>query len=109
VEVEKLLKAQFIQEVYHPDWLANLILVKKSNGKWRICVDFTDLNKACPKDSFPSHASMHWSTLPPGMSCLALWMHFLVTTRSSCTMKIERRRCSSLIEACIATRSCPSI
>ena len=53
VEVEKLLKAQFIREVYYPDWLANVVLVKKSNRKWRMCVDFTDLNKACPKDSFP--------------------------------------------------------
>ena len=52
-EVEKLLKAHFIQEVYYPDWLANMMLVKKSNGKWRMCVDFTDLNKACLKDSFP--------------------------------------------------------
>jgi hypothetical protein len=52
VEVEKLLKVQFIEEVYYPDWLANVVLVKKSNGKWRMCVDFTDLNKACPKDSF---------------------------------------------------------
>ncbi|XP_059436758.1 uncharacterized protein LOC132169816 [Corylus avellana] len=51
-EVEKLLKARFIEEVYYPDWLANVVLVKKSNGKWRMCVDFTDLNKACPKDSF---------------------------------------------------------
>jgi hypothetical protein len=53
VELEKLLKAQFIQEVYYPDWLANVVLVKKSNGKWRMCMDFTDLNKAYPKDSFP--------------------------------------------------------
>jgi ribonuclease HI len=53
VEVEKLLKAQFIEEVHYPEWLANVVLVKKSNGKWRMCVDFTDLNKACPKDSFP--------------------------------------------------------
>jgi hypothetical protein len=52
-EVEKLLKARFIQEVYYPDWLANVVLVKKSNGKWRMCIDFTDLNKAYPKDSFP--------------------------------------------------------
>ena len=43
----------FIQEVYYPDWLVNVILVKKANGKWRMCVDFTSLNKACPKDSFP--------------------------------------------------------
>ena len=42
----------FIQEVYYPDWLTNVVLVKKANGKWRMCVDFTNLNKACPKDSF---------------------------------------------------------
>ena len=43
----------FIREVYYPNWLANVVLMKKANGKWRMCVDFTDLNKACPKDSFP--------------------------------------------------------
>ncbi|XP_050247585.1 uncharacterized protein LOC126695025 [Quercus robur] len=52
-EVTKLLTAGFIREVYYPEWLANVVLVKKANGKWRMCVDFTDLNKACPKDSFP--------------------------------------------------------
>ena len=43
----------FIQEVYYPNWLANVILVKRANEKWRMCMDFIDLNKACPKDSFP--------------------------------------------------------
>ena len=52
-EVGKLLMAGFIREVYYLDWLANVVMVKKSNGKWRMCVDFTNLNKACPKDSFP--------------------------------------------------------
>ena len=52
-EVNKLLLAGFIQEVYYPDWLANVVLVKKANGKWRMCMDFMDLSKACPKDSFP--------------------------------------------------------
>ena len=52
-EVEKLLEASFIKEVFYPDCLVNVVMVKKSNGKWRMCVDFTDLNKACPKDSFP--------------------------------------------------------
>ena len=37
----------------YPDWLANVVLVKKPNGKWRLCIDFTDVNKACLKDSFP--------------------------------------------------------
>ena len=52
-EVNKLLSVGFIREVYYPNWLANVVLVKKVNGKWRMCVDFMDLNKACPKDSFP--------------------------------------------------------
>jgi len=52
-EVERLLKAGFIREVDYPQWLANVVLVKKSSEKWRMCVDFTDLNRACPKDSFP--------------------------------------------------------
>ena len=51
-EVRKLLETDFIREVYYPDCLANVIMVKKANGKWRICIDFTDLNKACPKDSY---------------------------------------------------------
>ncbi len=51
-ELTKLTAANFIREVYHPDWLANPVLVKKKNGKWRMCVDYTDLNKACPKDPF---------------------------------------------------------
>ena len=52
-EVHKLMVAKFIREVYYPDWLANVVMVKKTNGKWRMCVDFTDLNKACPKDNYP--------------------------------------------------------
>ncbi|XP_048599750.1 uncharacterized protein LOC125579891 [Brassica napus] len=52
-EVEKLLKVGSITEVRYPDWLANPVVVKKKNGKWRVCVDFTDLNKARPKDCFP--------------------------------------------------------
>ena len=48
-----LLDAGFIRKVYYPEWLANMVMVKKANGKWRVCVDFTDLNKAGPKDSYP--------------------------------------------------------
>jgi hypothetical protein len=52
-EIAKLLDAGFIREVLHPDWLANPILVPKKNNKWRMCVDHTGLNKACPKDPYP--------------------------------------------------------
>ena len=51
-EVRKLLEANFIQEVYYPDWLVNVVMVKKANGKWRMCVDFTNLNRACLKDNY---------------------------------------------------------
>ena len=51
-EVTKLKRAGAIKEVFYPEWLANTVVVKKKNGKWWVCVDFTDLNKACPKDPF---------------------------------------------------------
>jgi hypothetical protein len=51
-EVTRLLATGFIKEVYHPDWLANLVLVRKKNNEWRICVDYTNLNKHYPKDPF---------------------------------------------------------
>ena len=52
-EVTKFKQAGAIKEVFYPQWLANTVVVKKKTGKWRMCVDFTDLNKACPKDPFP--------------------------------------------------------
>ncbi|CAL2239343.1 unnamed protein product [Prunus armeniaca] len=53
-EIDKLLAAGFIEEVSYSEWLANVVLVaKQEKGKWRVCVDYTDLNKACPKDNFP--------------------------------------------------------
>ena len=52
-EVKKLIDLGSIHEAYYPNWLANIVLVKKTNGKWRICTNFTDLNRACPKDYFP--------------------------------------------------------
>lgn len=52
-EVGKLLATNFIREVYYPDWLSNVVIVKKANGKWRMWVNFKDLNCSCLKDSFP--------------------------------------------------------
>ena len=51
-EVGKLLQAKAIREVECPEWLANVVLVKKANDKWRLCIYFIDINRACPKDSF---------------------------------------------------------
>ena len=52
-EVNKLKQVGEIKEVFYPKWLANTVFIKKKSVKWRVCVDFTDLNKACPKDPFP--------------------------------------------------------
>ena len=52
-EVTKLKRVGAIKEVFYLEWLANIVVLKKKNGKWRVCVDFTDLNKACPKYPFP--------------------------------------------------------
>ena len=52
-DVAKLKQAGAIKEVFYPEWLANIVVVKKKTGKWHVCVGFTDLNKACPKNPFP--------------------------------------------------------
>ncbi|XP_065034299.1 uncharacterized protein LOC135680310 [Musa acuminata AAA Group] len=52
-EVGRLLAADFIEEARYPQWLSNVVLVKKANGRWRMCVDYTCLNNACPKDCYP--------------------------------------------------------
>jgi hypothetical protein len=52
-EVQRLLDAGFIRQVTYPLWLANVVMVRKKNGKCRMCTDFTDMNNCCPKDDFP--------------------------------------------------------
>jgi hypothetical protein len=52
-EVQRLLDTGFIREVNYPQWLANIVMVHKKNGKWWMCIDFTNLNKCCPKDDSP--------------------------------------------------------
>ncbi|KAM1492202.1 hypothetical protein ACFXTH_024249 [Malus domestica] len=59
-EIDKLLEVGFIEEVAHSAWLANVVLVmKKEKGKWRVCIDYTDLNKACPKTPIMSPESIY--------------------------------------------------
>jgi hypothetical protein len=76
-EIAKLLDAAFIKEVYHLDWLANLVLVSKKNKYWSMCVDYTDLNKACKKRSIQpalnrSSRGVHDSVQPSKLSTLLL-------------------------------------
>ena len=51
--MNKLKRAGAVKEIFYPEWLANTVVVKKKNRKWRVCMDFTDLNKVCLKDPFP--------------------------------------------------------
>jgi hypothetical protein len=68
-EIARLLDTDFIREVYHLDWLANLVLVPKNNKEWRMCVEYTDLNRACKKDHF---------NLP--------WIDLVVDSMARCTL-----------------------
>jgi hypothetical protein len=54
VEVEKLIKVGFIYSIHLTQWVSNPMLVNKKQGMIRVCTDFHDLNKACPKDNFPT-------------------------------------------------------
>ena len=82
VEADKLLNAGFIEEAQYTTWLSNVVLVKKANGKWRMCVDYMDLNKVCPRDAYPLPISTDLLTVLQGIKCLAFWMHILGTTKS---------------------------
>jgi hypothetical protein len=53
LEVNMLLEARFIRPIDYPSWLANLVLIEKADGSLRMCIDYTSLNKACPKDEYP--------------------------------------------------------
>ena len=81
-EVQKLLVAGFIKEVFHPDWLANLVLVKKKNGKWRMRIDYTGLNKAYPKVPFLCHELIKSLIQLRDANFYPFSMHIPVTTKS---------------------------
>ena len=81
-ELAKLIEAGFIREIKHPDWLANLVMVPKKDKSWRLCVDFKDLNKACPKDPFPLPALIKSSTPPQDTTHCVSSMHIPDTIKS---------------------------
>jgi hypothetical protein len=81
-EISRLLATDFIKEVQHLDRIANPILIPKKNGKWWICVDYTTLNKACPKDPFPLPRIDQVIDVTAGCELLSFfWRPTRVTTR----------------------------
>ena len=81
-EVDKLKANGFIRESFYPVWVSNPVLVPKPNGKWRTCVDFTNLNKACPKDSFPLPRIDQLVDATAGHELLSFMDAYSGTTRS---------------------------
>jgi hypothetical protein len=82
LEVNQLLAASFIKEVYYPEWLANPVLVRKKNNEWRMRVDYTDLNKHCPKDPFGLPRIDEVIDSTAGCELLSFLYCFLATIRS---------------------------
>jgi hypothetical protein len=105
-EVTKLLKAGFIRECQYSEWLSNEVLVKKPNGKWRMCVDFTDLNKACPKDDYPLPKIDRLWIPRRDMISSALWTPMLAITKSLWHWKINPIPLSLQMSGYTVTKSC---
>ena len=81
-ELAKLLEARFIREIKHPDWLANLVMVPNKDKSWILCVNFKDLNKACPKDPFPLPPLTRLSMSPQDTILYASLTHIPDTIKS---------------------------
>jgi len=96
--VEKLRSSGHVREIQYPTWLANVVLVLKSNGKWRMCTNFTDLNKACPKDAYPLP---NIDSLVDGVSGCEL-LSFMVIIKSKCTHETKiRQRSGEVWPICV--------
>ena len=88
-EVAKMLTFGFIMEVFYPECLANPVLVLKKNKTWCMCIDYTCLNKAFPKDPFALPVSIKSLTLRLAASFYLFWMPLLAITRSNLQLKIN--------------------
>jgi len=106
-EITWLLAAGFIKEVYHPDWLANPVLVRKKNKEWRMCVDYTDLNKHCPKDPFGLPRIDEVVDSTAGCELLSFLDCYSGYHQISLKEDIRSKRLSLLLSAHTATRPCP--
>ena len=90
-EVDNLLKAGFIREVKYRKWLANMVVVPKKGGKWRVCIDYMDLNDACPKDSFPLPWIYHIVNASAGYGMLSFLDAFSGYHQIPCTRLMQRK------------------
>nr|GEX28297.1 hypothetical protein [Tanacetum cinerariifolium] len=95
-EVKKLVEAGTMRELYYHDWLSNPVMVKKHDGSWRMCVEFTDLNKACLQDCYPL-SGIDWKVESLcGYPFKCFLDAYKVTTRYSWQNQMKRRQLSTL-------------
>ena len=88
-EIQKLLEAGFIYPILDSEWVSPLIIVPKKNGKWRVCVDYREINKATQKDHFPYLLSIKYSTPYQGISSSPSWMGLAGTIRFRLLLKTK--------------------
>lgn len=105
-EVEKLLATDFIEQCDYLVWLAKVVMVKKPNGSWRMCVDFTNLNRACPKDIYPLPHIDRMVDSTRGHALLSFLDAFSGYHQSACTSQTEKRKPSSQIRGFSAIKQC---
>jgi hypothetical protein len=105
-EVQKLLDARIIREVQYPVWVANVVMVPKKNDNMCMCIDFTELNKACPKDPYPLPRIDVIIDQAAGCDMLSLWIVFPDTTRCGCEGKTKLKPGSRPPSASSASSGC---
>ncbi|CAM8957156.1 unnamed protein product [Rhodiola kirilowii] len=105
-EVNKLIDTDFIREVKYPTWIANIVPVRKKNGQLRVCVDFRDLNEACPKDDFPLPVTELMIDATTGHEAFSLWIGRLDTTRYTWRLKTKMLQHFELRKGSSTTKSC---
>ena len=103
VEVDNLLKVGFIKEIKYPEWMANVVVVSKKGGKWRVCGDYTDLNEACSKDSFPLPWINQIVDMLAEHRMLSFWMPSRDTIKYPCIRQTQKKQHSSPLKGCSAT------
>jgi hypothetical protein len=108
-EVQRLLDTCFIREVKYPQWLANIVMVRKKNGKWWMCIDFIDLNKWCPKDNFSLTRIDQIVDTAVGSETMAPLDYFWGTIRFGFVRKMKKRLVSSPRSGLIVTSKCPKV
>src|SRR5256886_11512948 len=86
-EVQKLIESGFIRKEQHPDWVSNIVPVTKKNGSIRICIDFRNLNDACPKDEFPLLVIDIMVDNTAGYERMSFMDGFSGTIKSKCTRR----------------------